>query len=180
MFAPWKKGYDKPRQCIKKQRHHFAYKGCIVKAMVFPVVMCGCENWTVKKDKCQRIEAFKLWCWRLLRVPWTARRSNQSILKESTLNIHWKDWCCEAKAPIFWPPDAKHQLIRKDPDTASTSATKISLPAPGFGHFPELLYWKCKIPLLQSLSSTLVSHYLNPFVISLQIHNPFTFFFWIN
>ena len=55
----------------------------LVKAMVFPVVMYGCESWTVKKSECQRIDAFKLWCWRrLLRVPWTARRSNQSILKE--------------------------------------------------------------------------------------------------
>ena len=57
----------------------------LVKAMVFPVVMYGCESWTVKKDKHQRIDAFELWCWRrLLRVPWTARRSNQSILKEIT------------------------------------------------------------------------------------------------
>ena len=56
---------------------------CLVKAMVFPVVMYGCENWTIKKSECQRIDAFELWCWRrLLRVPWTARRSNQSILKE--------------------------------------------------------------------------------------------------
>ena len=55
----------------------------LVKAMVFPVVMYGCESWTVKKAECQRIDAFKLWCWQiLLRVPWTARRSNQSILKE--------------------------------------------------------------------------------------------------
>ena len=67
-------------------------KVCLVKAMVFPVVMCGCESWTVKKAECQRIDAFELWCWRrFLRVPWTARRSNQSILKESVLNIHWKD-----------------------------------------------------------------------------------------
>ena len=58
-------------------------KVCLVKAMVFPVVMYGCESWTVKKAECQRIDAFELWCWRrLLRVPWTARRSNQSILKE--------------------------------------------------------------------------------------------------
>ena len=65
----------------------------LVKAMVFPVVMYGCESWTVKKAE-HRIDAFELWCWRrLLRVPWTARRSNQSILKESVLNIHWKDWC---------------------------------------------------------------------------------------
>ena len=58
-------------------------KVCLVKAMVFPVVMCGCESWTIKKAECQRIDAFELWCWRrLLRVPWIARRSNLSILKE--------------------------------------------------------------------------------------------------
>ena len=58
-------------------------KVCLVKAMVFPVVVCGCDSWTVKKAECQRINAFELWCWRrLLRVPWTARRSNQSIQKE--------------------------------------------------------------------------------------------------
>ena len=66
----------------------------LVKAMVFPVVMYGCESWTIKKAECQRIAAFELWCWRRpLRVPWTARRSNQSILKKSVLNIHWKNWC---------------------------------------------------------------------------------------
>ena len=66
----------------------------IVKAMTFPVVMYGCESWTIKKDEHWRIDTFELWCWRrLLRVPWTARRSTQSILKKSTLNIHWKDWC---------------------------------------------------------------------------------------
>ena len=57
-------------------------KVCLVKAMVFPVVMYGCESWTVKKAERQRIDAFELWCWRRLLVPWTARRSNQSILKE--------------------------------------------------------------------------------------------------
>ena len=62
----------------------------LVKAMVFPVVMYGCESQTIKKAECQRIDAFELWCWRrLLRVPWTARRSNQSILKE--ISVHWKD-----------------------------------------------------------------------------------------
>ena len=66
----------------------------VVKAMVFPIVMYGCMNWTIKKAEGQRIDAFKLWCWkRLLRVPWTARRSNQSIPKEVNPNIHWKDWC---------------------------------------------------------------------------------------
>ena len=70
--------------CVKKQRHHFANKGLyIVRAMVFPVVMYGCDSWTIKKAESQKIDAFKAWCWRrLLRVPWTARRSNQSILKE--------------------------------------------------------------------------------------------------
>ena len=69
-------------------------KVCTVKAMVFPVVMYRCESWNIKKAECWRIDAFKSWCWRwLLRVPWTARRSNQSILKEIVLNSHWKDWC---------------------------------------------------------------------------------------
>ena len=69
-------------------------KVCLVKYMVFPVVKYGCESWTVKKAECQRTDAFKLWCWRRpLREPWTARRSNQSILRKSVLNIHWKDWC---------------------------------------------------------------------------------------
>ena len=75
--------HDQPRQHIKKQRHYFANKVHLVKPMVFPVVMYGCESWTVKKAESRRIDAFELWCWRrLLRVPWTARRSNQSILKE--------------------------------------------------------------------------------------------------
>ena len=66
----------------------------LIEAMVFPVVMYGCESWTVKKAEHRRIDAFELWCWRrLLRVPWTARRSNQSILKEISLGVHWKDSC---------------------------------------------------------------------------------------
>ena len=65
----------------------------LVKAMAFPVVMYGCESWTVKKAEHWRIDAFELWCWRrLLQVPWTARSSNQSILKEISLGVHWKDW----------------------------------------------------------------------------------------
>ena len=83
MFAPWKKSYDQPKQHIKKQRHYFANKVCLVKSMAFPVVMYGCESWTINKAERQRIDAFELWCWRrLLRLPWSARRSNQSILKE--------------------------------------------------------------------------------------------------
>ena len=83
MLTPWKESYDQPRQHIQKQRHYFASKVHLVKAMVFPVVMYGYESWTRKKAEHQRIDAFELWCWRRLwRVPWTARRSNQSTLKE--------------------------------------------------------------------------------------------------
>ena len=81
-FAPWKKSYDQPRQHIKSRDIALPTKFYLVKAMVFPVVMCGCERWNIKKAEHQRIDAFELWCWRrLLRVPWT-ERSNQSILKE--------------------------------------------------------------------------------------------------
>ena len=82
----------------------------IVKAKVFPVVMYGCESWTIKKPEHQRIDTFELWCWRrLLRVPWTSGRSNQPNQRKSTLNIHWKDWCWSFntlatwyKAPTHW------------------------------------------------------------------------------
>ena len=82
MITPWKESYDPPRQHIKNQRHDFATKVHLVKAMIFPAVMYGCESWTIKKAEHWRIDAFELWWRRLLRVPGTARRSNQSILKE--------------------------------------------------------------------------------------------------
>ena len=83
MLAPWKKNYNQPRQHIKKQRHCFTNKDLSSQTMAFPVVMYGCESWTIKKAEHKRTDTFELWCWRrLLRVPWTARRSNQSILKE--------------------------------------------------------------------------------------------------
>ena len=92
--------------------------------MVFPVVMYGCESWTVKTAERRRIDAFDLWCWRiLLRVPWTARRFNQSILKEispdslySSIPIFIGRIDAEAETRILWPPDAKNWLIWKDPD----------------------------------------------------------------
>ena len=77
-------------------------KVCLVKAMVFPVVMYGCESWTVKKAECQRIDPFELWCWRrLLRVPWTARRSNQSILKEISPGISLERMMLKLKLQYF-------------------------------------------------------------------------------
>ena len=88
----------------------------LVKAMVFPVVVYGCESWTVKKAERPRIDAFELWCWRrLFRVLWTARRSNQSLLKISP-GISLEGMMLKLKLPVFWPPHAKSWLIGKDPD----------------------------------------------------------------
>ena len=109
--ASWQESDDKPRQCVKKQRHTLQTNVQTVKATVFPVVMYGCESWTVKKAEWQGIDDFKLWCWRrLLRVPWTARRSNQLILRRSTLNIHWKDWCWSWSSSILviWCEQTTH------------------------------------------------------------------------
>ena len=90
----------------------------LVKAMVFPVVVYGCESWTVKKAEPRRIDAFELWCWRRFwRVPWTARRSIQSILKEISPGCSLEGHA-EAEIPILWPPHAKSWLIGKDPDAS--------------------------------------------------------------
>ena len=92
-------------------------KVCLVKAMVFPVVMHGYESWTIKKAEHQRIDAFEVGCWRRpLRVPWTARRSNQFILKEMSPECSLEGLKDEAETPILWLPDAKSWLIGKHPD----------------------------------------------------------------
>ena len=117
MLAPWKKICDKPRQCIKKQKHYFANKGPSSQSYGFSsshVWMWELgyrENW-VLKNWC-----FELQCWRrLLRVPWTAGRSNQSILKKSALNIYWKDWCWSWNSNTLatWYEELTLH-IRKDP-----------------------------------------------------------------
>ena len=109
------KNLHKP-SVLKSKDITLSTKAHIVKAMVFPVVMYSCGSWTIEKAEGSRIDGFELWYWRrLLRVPWTARRSNQSILKEINLNICWKDWCWSWSSNI-WPPDVKSQLIGKDPD----------------------------------------------------------------
>ena len=107
MLTPLKESYDQPRQHIKKQGH-MSPNIQLVKAVVFPVVMYGCESWTIKKAEHRRIDAFELWCWRrLLRVRSTARRSNQSILKETSPGCSLEGLMLKVKLPIFWPPDAK-------------------------------------------------------------------------
>ena len=86
----------------------------LVKAMVFPVVMYGCESWTVKKAECQRIDAFELWCWRrLLRVPWTTRRSNQSILKEISPGISLEGMMLKLKLQYFGHPMRRADSLEK-------------------------------------------------------------------
>ena len=115
MLAPWKKSYDQPRQHIRKQRHYFATKVCPVKAMVFLVVMYGCECWTIKKAERWR-SVFELWCWRrLLRVPWTAR-SNLSILKVISPEYSLEGPTLKLRYFGHLQRDRKSQLIWKDPD----------------------------------------------------------------
>ena len=104
----WKKSYDQPRQQIKKQRHYFANK--VPKALVFPVIMYGCESWTIKKAEHQRIDAFEVWCWiRLLRVPWTATRPSQSILKEIGPEYSFEELMLKLKLQSF-----RHLMQRTD------------------------------------------------------------------
>ena len=92
-----------------------ANKGPSIQSYGFSSIMYGCESWTIKKVEHWRIDAFELWCWRrLLRVPWTARRSNHSILKKSVLNIHWKDWCWSWNSilwPLMWRTDSFEKTL---------------------------------------------------------------------
>ena len=118
-----RKSYGKPRQYIKKQRHYFANKVivCIVKAMVFPVVMYRCESWIIKKAEHQRTDAFKLWCWsRLLKFLWIARTSNQSILKK--INSEYSLGGLLLK--LIWLANAKSWLIGKDHDAGKYGKQK--------------------------------------------------------
>ena len=101
---------------ILKSRHiTLSTKVCLVKAMVFPVVMYGCESWNIKKVECRRIDAFELWCWRrLLRVPWTARRCNQSILKEISPGCSLEGLMLKLKLQYFGVSNSKLHLMRTD------------------------------------------------------------------
>ena len=112
MLTPWEKSYDQPRQHIKSRNITLSTKIHLVTAMVFPVIMYGCKSWTIKKAEHRRIDAFELWCWRrLLRVPWTARRSNQSILKEISPGCSLEGLMLKMKILILWPLKQKSWLI---------------------------------------------------------------------
>ena len=102
---------------ILKNRYYFATKFHLVKGLVFPVVMYGCDSWTMKKAECRRIDAFELWCWtRLLRVPWTTRRSNQSILKEISPEYLLEGLIQKLKLQYFGHLMQRNRLTGKDPD----------------------------------------------------------------
>ena len=108
MLIPWKNSYDQPRQHIKKQRHYFVNKGPSGQAMAFPVVMYGCESWTIKKAECQRNDAFELWCWRRLLRDCNPKGNQPWLFTGRT------DADADAEAPILSAPDVKSQLTGKD------------------------------------------------------------------
>ena len=116
MLAPCKKSYEQPRQRIKKQKHYFTTKVHLVKAMVFPLVIYGRESCTINKSECRRIEAFELCCWEgFLRVPWTARRSNKSILKEINPEYSLKGLMLKLRLQYFghlmWTADSFEKTL---------------------------------------------------------------------
>ena len=116
MLAPWKKNYDKPKQHIKSIDITLPTKVYLVKAVVFPVVMYGCESWTIKKAESWRIDAFELWCWRTLLSPLDCKEIQLVNPKgnQSWIFIGWTD--AEAETSILWPSDVKYWLIWKDRD----------------------------------------------------------------
>ena len=165
----------------------------LVKAMVFPVVLYGCESWTVKKAEHQKIDGFELWCWRrLLRVPWTARRSNQSILKEISLSVHWKDWCwswnsdtlatrckelAHLKGPWCWEGlKAGGERVDRGWDVWMASPTQWTWVWVSSGSW----WWTGRPGMLQSMGSQRVGHdwatelHLQMILLSLLICIPIT------
>ena len=114
ILAPWKKVMTNLDRVLKSRDITLPTKVCIVKVMVFPVVMHGYESWTIKKAECQRTDAFELWCWgRLLRVPWTARQSNQSILKEINPNYSLEGLMLKLKLQYFGHLIQRANLLEK-------------------------------------------------------------------
>ena len=109
------RSYDHLDSILKSRDIILPTKVCLVKAMVFPVVICGCESWTIKKAECWRMDAFELWCWRrLLRVPCKVIKSVNPKGNLSWIFVGRTD--AEAATPVLWPPDANNWLIWKDPD----------------------------------------------------------------
>ena len=117
MLIPWKESYDQPRCIFKSRDITLPTKVCLVKAMVFPMVMYGCESWTVKKAERQRIDAFELWCWKkTLESPLDCKEIQPVHPKENPPWIFIGRTDAKAETAILWPPDVKSWLIWKNPD----------------------------------------------------------------
>ena len=116
MLTPWKKSYNQLDSILKIRDITLLIKVHLVKAIIFPVVMCGCESWTIKKAERQRIDVFELWYWRrLLRVPWTTRRSNQSILKEISPEYSLEGLMLKLKLQYFGHLMGRTDSLEKTP-----------------------------------------------------------------
>ena len=124
MLAPWKESYGKPRKYIKKQRHYFDDKGWSGQSYGFPVVLYGCENWTIKKAECQIIDAFKktVVLEETLESPLNCKEVKPVHLKGDQSHIFFGRTDTKAEAAVLWPPDAKSQLIGKAPDAGKMKA----------------------------------------------------------
>ena len=162
-----RKVMTQPRQHIKKQRHYFVKKVRLVKVMVFPVIMYGCESWTIKKPEHQRIDAFELWCpRRFLRVPWTARRSNQSIHKGDPSWVFIGRTDVEAETPILGPPDAdslEKTLMLGEIEGRRKGRQRMRLchhrlNGHEFGCTPGSWWWTGRPGMLQFMGSQRVRH----------------------
>ena len=164
MLAPWNKSYNQSRQDIKKQRHYFANKSPSSQSYGFSSNHVWI--WTIKKAKSQRTDAFELWCWRrLFRVPWTERRSNQSIL-----NIHWRDWCwswsskslatwCEEPTHWKWPWCWERSKAGREGDDRGWDGWMASLTWwPWVWTSSTSWWWMGKSSMLQSMGSQRVGH----------------------
>ena len=108
MLAPWKKSYDQPRQHIKNRDITLPAKVCVVKALVSPVIIYGCESWTIRKAKRQRIDAFELWCWRRLENPLDSKEIQPVHPKGNQSWVFIGRTDAKAETPILWPPDVKN------------------------------------------------------------------------
>ena len=171
MLTPWKESYDQPRQHIKKQRHYFVNKGLSSQGYGFPVAMYGWKSWTINKAEHWRTDAFELWCWRrLLRVLWTARRSNQSILKEISPGCSLEGLMLKLKLQYFghmmWRADSfKKTLIlgkiegRRRGDDRGWDGRMASLTRRTWVWVnPRSWWWKGRPGMLQFMGSQGVRH----------------------
>ena len=135
MLAPCKKSYDQPTQHIKKQRHYFSIKGPFSQSYGFPVVMYGCESWTIKKAECRRVDAFELWCGRRLESPLDCKEIQLVNPKGNQSWIFIGKTHAEAETPIIWPSDVKNWLSHFSPGSPVVKTLCSQCRRPGVPFF---------------------------------------------